>query len=372
MPKKDYWNDLRDKGGLNVVVVDDDPRDLAFVKTLLSNDFRVHDFTDPAAALQHCTDRKVDCVITDYLMANCNGLTLLNDLRRLPHLRYTPTILLSGYPAFDIAVQAFRSRADNYLDKDSLSEHALVYAVKSAFLEKRLEEANDARLHALIHAHQELTLTNQTMHDNIMTAHQILSPLLDNADVVPTRQIIAEALQYLSDDQSLVQPANPSADRINLNAVVDAVSDIFSAPEYLSHIHIKSIVHPIDVVSESNALQELMTALLQRCMWYAADEGEITLKVDLVEDDTLIELTLTGRGESAHTNPFLEQIDWYTQNVSRQASALGFKHNFSAHHISYAFRLLVAERGQVSQNMDAQRHMRIVSPSRLKNYPTSY
>ena len=82
-------------GGVTIFVVDDEPMllDLA-VAILRPLGFNVRTFTDPRVALKEFSDAKPAVIVTDYAMAEMNGLELVRECKRInPRQKM---ILLSG------------------------------------------------------------------------------------------------------------------------------------------------------------------------------------------------------------------------------------------------------------------------------------
>ncbi len=79
-----------------VVVVDDEPGNVAAVEGLLSRDYRVYGFDDPRAALDHLlADDEVAVVVTDQRMPELLGTDVLLALKH--NGRATPSVVVTGY-----------------------------------------------------------------------------------------------------------------------------------------------------------------------------------------------------------------------------------------------------------------------------------
>src|SRR5437879_11597471 len=103
---------------LHVLIVDDDPALLqALPETLRLRMTGVTvDTTDSAAAaLERITVRDYDAIVTDIKMPGMDGLTLLAEiLARRPD---TPTLMITGHGEHDLAVQALRGGAYDFIRK---------------------------------------------------------------------------------------------------------------------------------------------------------------------------------------------------------------------------------------------------------------
>ncbi|MCB1643973.1 MAG: response regulator [Pseudomonadales bacterium] len=85
IPKKDV-----------VLIVDDSAsmRDMVGV-TLKVAGFDFETKTDGSEALEYARENQVMAVLTDVNMPNMDGITLVRELRELPHYRFTPILVLT-------------------------------------------------------------------------------------------------------------------------------------------------------------------------------------------------------------------------------------------------------------------------------------
>ena len=124
-----------------ILVVDDEPG----VTELLPKVLAVHGYeavtaNSVAQALHIITSQKFDVLISDLNMGHiADGFTVVHTMRRV-----NPdciNFILTGYPAFETALQALRAQVDDYLTKPS-DIPTLVAAI-----ERRLKERRPAANH---------------------------------------------------------------------------------------------------------------------------------------------------------------------------------------------------------------------------------
>ncbi len=118
----------------SLLLVDDDPFILEGIgKDLEGNGYQVTraDSGEKALALLESTDFAL--VITDLIMARIDGIQVVKKAKELDS--ETQVIILTGFGALDSAIEALRSKADDYLLKPCES-HEMLFRVKNC-LEKR-------------------------------------------------------------------------------------------------------------------------------------------------------------------------------------------------------------------------------------------
>jgi len=124
----------------HLLLVDDDPSTLAS----LSRAFRLagHEATvcdNAARALDLVRSEAFDLILSDVVMPGKNGIELLEDLKRAGVK--TPIVLVSGQANIEMAVQATKLGALDFLEKP-LSTDKLLVTLENAMRLSRLQEEN--------------------------------------------------------------------------------------------------------------------------------------------------------------------------------------------------------------------------------------
>ena len=127
-----------------LLIVEDNPIYAEILQQLLqvlSSDmqFAVH-WVDTAEKAQAAVQQKnYDLVLLDYRLPTADGLTVLAGLRKLPEDQQPAVIMLTGMGREEIAVEAMKRGAKDYLSKDNLDTTSLLRAITSALERRRLE-----------------------------------------------------------------------------------------------------------------------------------------------------------------------------------------------------------------------------------------
>ena len=123
----------------NLLIVDDDEA----VRTLLKEFFQGLGYVVVTAeggqeALQKLHNFEVDCIISDLVMPDMDGLALLKHIRA--QSRNTPFLMNTGYPSVDSAVEAMKAGAYDYISKPLQLEDVRI-KVERALYTKKLEKS---------------------------------------------------------------------------------------------------------------------------------------------------------------------------------------------------------------------------------------
>ena len=99
-----------------ILIVDDD----AAIRELLKEFFQglgyeITTAANGSEALTVISQHDFDCVMSDHVMPNMNGLELLEQIRELG--KKVPFLMITGYPTIEIAVEVMKRGAYDYITK---------------------------------------------------------------------------------------------------------------------------------------------------------------------------------------------------------------------------------------------------------------
>lgn len=134
------------KSLLRILIVDDSPDDASLIVHELKKEFDpVFERVDSASALQAALAKESwDIVISDYIMPQFSGLAAL----KIVHENKTdiPFLIVSGNVGEDVAVEAMKAGAHDYLIKNNLTRliPAVRREIKEAAVRRKRRQAEDA------------------------------------------------------------------------------------------------------------------------------------------------------------------------------------------------------------------------------------
>jgi two-component system, sensor histidine kinase and response regulator len=132
-----------------ILIVDDDPALLEALPRALQ--LRVEgigiDTSETAAdALERIRREDYDAIVTDIKMPGMDGLALLNEIRSLRPK--TPTLLITGHGEHDLAVQALRGGAYDFVQKP-IDRDYFIASLERAIQLRRLDREVERQRQAL-------------------------------------------------------------------------------------------------------------------------------------------------------------------------------------------------------------------------------
>ena len=127
---------------LKLLIVDDDDVDRERLRRMLSKSDIETDILEASSvedSMAYLKDGDFDCVIVDYRLGLNSGLTLLNNIRTILEKRCA-VIMVTGLGDEEVAAQAMRLGASDYLLKNQLQSSQLIRAIISSVHRAELEK----------------------------------------------------------------------------------------------------------------------------------------------------------------------------------------------------------------------------------------
>ncbi len=119
-------------------MVDDNHRDRnlcrILLKETLGSRLEFFEAADAAAGLRLCREQSPDCVLLDYKLPDMTGIEFLEKLRSTdePGIQGAAVVMLTGLADEQVAVDAMKSGAQDYLVKDRITPEGLLSAIEKA------------------------------------------------------------------------------------------------------------------------------------------------------------------------------------------------------------------------------------------------
>ncbi|WP_421853888.1 EAL domain-containing protein [Marinomonas sp.] len=134
---------------LKLLIVDDDDVDRERLRRMLSKsdiETNISEASSVEDSMLHLNSGEYDCVIVDYRLGLNSGLTLLNNIRTTMD-SHCAVIMVTGLGDEEVAAEAMRLGASDYLVKNQLQSPQLIRAIISSVHRAEMEK----KLHDMAH-----------------------------------------------------------------------------------------------------------------------------------------------------------------------------------------------------------------------------
>jgi len=266
-------------GAPKVLVADDEPDMLRFLKSQLSDRFQVIEAVDGNQAFEKASQLLPDIVLLDMMMPEKDGLQVCRELRGRTSTRRIPVVLLTARADEETKLQALAAGASDFLAKP-FSTTELHVRIKNLIdshdFQRQLARQNqilEATLEQLKETEMQLVQTEKLASLGRMSAgiiHEINNPL--NFAKTAAHMIKRQAVRLPNEDQE------EFADTIkDIEEGIDRVRTIVS--------DLRSFTHPNTEAFEDVSVANLITSTLRFLSHEWKDKVEI---VRNFEEDAVV------------------------------------------------------------------------------------
>src|SRR5262245_21937639 len=125
-----------------VLIVDDEKTTREGLRAAVADRYEVYVAEDADAGMQLLEQERFDVLLTDFRLPKENGMQLIARAKALP--KPPVCILMTAYGSEELAVQAMKSGADDYIPKGRMQIDELEMRIRRALRGQSLEQENVA------------------------------------------------------------------------------------------------------------------------------------------------------------------------------------------------------------------------------------
>ncbi|MDB6155236.1 MAG: hypothetical protein JWL90_3689 [Chthoniobacteraceae bacterium] len=290
-----------------LLVLDDSAEDREILRRLLASDPRrdyvIHERTDIEEAVTACRELKPDCVLLDYSLGDGTGLDFLTVLPQIGGTRAFPVVMLTGSGSEEVAANAFRSGAQDYLVKGTLTPDALQRAIVGAIYKAQTERLLDTQRFELERLFQQAQEANARK-DQFLAAlsHELRTPLTPILTAVSSVRVSALSASELEDlfatirrnvelearlIDDLLDLTRIAKDKLRLDLrptdahevlrhALDTCLEDVTRKKLRFSFHLHSTAHT--VAADPARLQQVFWNLLKNAVKFTPEEGEVRIE----------------------------------------------------------------------------------------------
>lgn len=313
-------------------------------RALTSAGYAVQAAADLTSARDLLRTESFDTYLLDVMLPDGSGLDLLAEiLQRDPH---AVCIIITGFGSIEMAVEAVREGAYNFLSKPFTSDELLM-AVEQGLEHRRLKEI-EQEAKDLIHAQKEMERLDEVKSQLMLkVAHELRAPVaavqsyinlitagyVAQNEMKPTLKRVQERLQEMLDliadllelarlkqaRDHVIAEASPQDVAQILKEVVDLLREL--AQEKRQSFQLDIISHPV-MTANRDHLKQIWTNLISNAIKYTPEGGRVAVTLQGNDEKVIGVVEDTGIGIAEKDLPRLFQ-DFFRTDEAKASGAIG-------------------------------------------------
>jgi two-component system, NtrC family, response regulator AtoC len=185
----------------SLLIVEDEKTSREGLRAALDDRYDVYVAEDAASALQLLETENFDVMLTDFRLPNEDGMKLIKRAKALP--KAPVCILMTAYGSEELAVEAMKSGADDYIAKGRLQIDELEMRIARALKQQKLETENvtlKQQLHTRFGLEQIIGNTSrmQEVFELVQAVAPARTTVLITGESGTGKELIAKAIHNLS------------------------------------------------------------------------------------------------------------------------------------------------------------------------------
>lgn len=340
------------KTNTRLLLIDDDTTFAHICKRYLRKDDKYSHTVITAStgmeALSICTIDRFDCMIVDYRLPDKAGTVLISELRDMLGHTMPPTIVLTAQEGQDVAAEAVRSGASDFLAKLDVTKASLCRSVDNALEKSFLRQSLTRRVKELESTNGLLLTRNAEIQRFYHTvSHEVKTPLTAIQEFVSIvhdglagpveeqqKTILNYALQSCEQISShfndLLELSRFEAGKMTIKLTPSSIYDVFdhcivsARPAAVAKGITLSIVDQPDlprVMIQSNRIIQVLSNLLGNAIKFTDEGGSVTIFSELLDEGRQLRLSVTDTGcgiSQSETRKVFERLYQVTPASDRQ------------------------------------------------------
>ena len=288
-------------GAIQLLLVEDNPGDARLIKLFLDQslqEFTITHTTGLSDTMQFLAHEHPDTVLLDLGLPDSRGLATLRETRKAaPEV---PVVILTGLNDEELAVDALKEGAQDYLVKGSIESKTLVKSVRYAIERQRLLAENERlRVQQIALKDEFLSHVSHELRSPLNAIYQFVSILSDglagecNPQQREFLQIIwrnAGQLKTMIGELLDVTRAAAAKLIVNLHTLevaplIEEACDTIRAAADLKNIALSTEVPGTlpRVLADPDRLRQILINLLENAVKFTPEAGKVTIRVSASE-----------------------------------------------------------------------------------------
>ncbi len=187
---------------MRVLLIEDNPGDALLIREMLRDArevaFALQICSTLAEGLQELSERRFDVILLDIDLPDSRGMETVSRLLNRHPANPVPVVVLTGFDDQDVAVQALKAGAQDYLVKGDTTTNLLIRSIRYAIERHRIDVA-EAELAAIKERQRLARELHDSVSQTLFTANVMAESALRQWDINPQKaRTLVEEVQHLT------------------------------------------------------------------------------------------------------------------------------------------------------------------------------
>lgn len=339
---------------LRILVVDDDPVDRLYCTTCLKRSdeqqYEISEAGSGVAALEALEQGSYDCMLLDQNLPDVTGIELLQQMNEKNASSAMAVIILTGQDTVEVAAQALRGGAADYVQKRSVSTESLGRAIGNATEKVRLELAIFQEREILAEKNEQLRGKHREIQNFYhQVSHELRTPLTSLREFV---SIVFDGLAENHDEQQeYLTYAIESCDRLSglVEDLIDATrvesgkmrlredniqaANVFEllkrnisvlARDAEMEVSYDTAVELPDMWADAERMLQVLTIFMTNAIKFNSEQGKVFVSASVVTEDDIVLVRMavrdTGCGISEDNKEAVFSRLFQVEDIEHEAS----------------------------------------------------
>lgn len=219
--KRAIIEEIKDEKRYSILIVEDEPGIRYLLNDILKDQYVIYEAGNGREALDLMQQVSPDCIISDVMMPDMDGLELCNRVKNAPATCQIPFVMLSARGSIDHSIEGYESGADEYIAKPFHVKYLQVRVRKLLEYREKLNE--------IFNSNSQIDLSKSDLPD---ADKEFISSLVD---------IIENHLDDVELNASMLEK-ELSMSKMQLYRKLKTMTNMTPA-EFIKHIRLKHAAH---------------------------------------------------------------------------------------------------------------------------------
>ena len=316
-----------------ILIADDEPSNTTlFASVLESCNYIVDKAFDGEECVQKAQSANFDLILLDVNMPKLDGYEVIKELKRMPHLRHTPVVFLTGYGTSPANIESgYLLGSTEYWTKPIAVQELEVRVraiLRIAEAEKKLREAQEVFISMIIHDLRSPLSGIVGFAEFLEEEKDKFEPqLVEMVDAIGSSAhlMLTIVTDFLEITRLEMGESKMQRVMVNLSEIIDRCISSYATAQHEKSIQVNTQLSKFPpIYADPDRMEVVFNHLLDNAIRYTPEKGSISITANARPASVVVTVSDTGIGISDEDIPMLfDKMRIATPGAKRAGSRTG-------------------------------------------------